>query len=279
MRIFVAGAAGVIGRQLLPLLTSAGHDVIGTTRSETRSALIARAGARPLVIDVYDRDNLHRALADFRPEVVIHQLTDLATFDLAANTRVRVEGTRNLVDAARAAGTRRIIAQSISWICVPGEGLSTEDDPLDLDSNGARLTTVQGVEALETAVRDLPEWVVQRYGSLYGPGTALERDTPRARRAREGKLVANDAVTSFLHVEDAGHAAAAALDWPSGIYNIVDDEPASAKEWMPAFAAWVGAPSPQTGSGCQPWERGASNARAKAAGWRPKHPTWREAWQ
>lgn len=279
MRIFVAGAAGVIGRQLLPLLTSAGHEVIGTTRSETRSGLIAQSGARPLVIDVYDRDNLHHALAEFRPDVVIHQLTDLATFDLAANTRVRVEGTRNLVDAALAAGTRRIIAQSISWMCVPGEGLSTEDDPLDLDSSGARLTSVQGVEALETAVRDLPEWVVQRYGSLYGPGTALEKGSPRAERAREGKLTANDAVTSFLHVEDAGHAAAAALDWPSGIYNIVDDAPASAKEWMPVFAAWVGGPAPREASGCQPWERGASNAKAKSVGWQPKYPTWREVWK
>jgi len=220
-----------------------------------------------------------RALADFRPDAVIHQLTDLATFDLAANTRVRVEGTRNLVDAALSAGTRRIVAQSISWVCVPGEGLSTEDDPLDLDATGARLTTIQGVEALESAVRDLREWVVQRYGSLYGPGTALEHDGPRAQRAREGKLVANDAVTSFLHVEDAARAAAAGLDWPSGIYNVVDDEPASAKEWMPAFAAWAGAPAPQTASGCNPWERGASNATAKAVGWTPGYPTWREHWK
>lgn len=279
MRIFVAGAAGVIGRQLLPVLTSAGHEVIGTTRSATRSGVIAEAGARPLVIDVYDRENLHLSLAEFRPEIVIHQLTDLATFDLVANTRVRVEGTRNLIDAALAAGTRRIIAQSISWICVPGEDLSTEEDPLDLDATGARLTTIQGVEALETAVRDMPEWVVQRYGSLYGPATGLDRDSPRAQRAREGKLTANDAVTSFLHVEDAGRAAVAALDWPSGVYNVVDDEPASAKEWMAVFAAWVGAPPPQEASGRQPWERGASNAKAKSVGWLPGYPTWRDVWK
>ncbi|MCZ2110814.1 MAG: NAD(P)-dependent oxidoreductase [Dehalococcoidia bacterium] len=279
MRIFVAGAAGVIGRQLLPLLASAGHDVMGTTRSQARTDLIARTGARPLVIDVYDRDNLNNTLAEFQPEVVIHQLTDLATFDLAANTRVRVEGTRNLVDAAIAAGARRVIAQSISWVCVAGEGLSTEEDPLDLNATGPRLTTIQGVQALETAVRDLPEWIVQRYGSLYGPGTALEKDSPRAQRAREGKLTANDAVTSFLHVEDAGRAAAAALAWPSGIYNIVDDEPASAKEWMPAFAAWVGAPPPELVTGSNPWERGASNAKARRAGWLPKYPTWRDTWK
>ena len=261
------------------MLISAGHDVTGTTRSESKAPLIAASGAKPVVIDVYDRDRLRQVLAEARPDVVIHQLTDLATFDFAGNTRVRVEGTRNLVDAALEAGTRRIIAQSISWICAPGDGLSTENDPLDLDSTGARLGAVQGVLALETTVAEMPEWAVLRYGSLYGPGTWAERDSLRATSAKEGKIIANDAVTSFLHVEDSARAAVAALQWPSGIYNIVDDDPASARDWVPAFAAYVGAPPPPVASGHQPWERGASNAKAKSVGWQPEYPTWRQVWK
>jgi len=185
MRIFLAGATGVIGRQLVPLLRGAGHEVAGTTRKPERAEQLAAAGAEPVVVDVFDRDAIHEAVAAARPDVIMHKLTDLAEQDFAANARLRIEGTRNLVDAARAAGVERIVAQSIAWIYAPGDGPAAEDAPLDMD-----LPAIKGVMALEDAVAELPHWVVLRFGRLYGPGTWHAADGEHARLARAGEFPA-----------------------------------------------------------------------------------------
>lgn len=275
MKILLVGATGVIGRLLLPLLVQAGHTVLGTTRRPERRDQIAQLGGTPVILNALDRAIMFYMFERMEPEVVIHQMTDLAERDFAANARLRVEGTRNLVDASRFVGVQQMIAQSISWVCVPGEGPAQEDDPLDLDAPPPRRGTVAAVKALEDAVAEMPRWVVLRYGLLYGPGTWHARDGLVTEQVRRGELVATDGVSSFVHVADAAQAACQALDWPSGVFNIVDDEPAAGTEWLAHYAKLVGAPQPRVEPGAHAWERGESNARARALGWHPAYPTWR----
>jgi len=217
MKVFVAGATGVIGRPLVKLLREAGHAVTGTTRSPGKAAAIEALGARAMVVDVFDAAALTQAVAAARPEVVIHQLTDLPdTMDparraavLEANARLRIEGTRNLMAAAQASGARRVVAQSIAFIYAPGPGPRQEGDPLD-DSEAQR-RTLAGVVALENAVTQTPgiDGVVLRYGRLYGPGTWF------AERSGPGPL----------STDAAAHAALLAVTRGApGIYNIAEDD-------------------------------------------------------
>jgi nucleoside-diphosphate-sugar epimerase len=226
---------------------------------------------------VLDRDAVTAAVRDIRPDVVMHQLTSLSSGDFAANSRLRRTGTRNLVDAAQASGVRRIIAQSIAWAYEPGPDPATEQTPLDVDAPEPRHTTVGGVAALESAVREAPEWVVLRYGTLYGPTTWFARDGLMAQRAAAGKLFADADVSSLLHLDDAVTAAAAALTWPPGAVNICDDNPAAAAEWVPAFCRATGNPPPPPTEGDRHgWARGACNHHAREhLGWTPRHPSWR----
>lgn len=222
MKIFLAGAGGAIGRRLTPLLRAAGHDVVGTTRSSGKAAAIAALGAEPVVVDVFDAVALMRAVSAAAPQVVIHQLTDLAFAPgspqyqegLARNARLRIEGTRNLVAAARAANVARMIAQSIAFIYAPGEGARVESDPLSADP--AMVATVAAVKSLEDAVLSLPEGVVLRYGFFYGPGTWAP-DSPRHPPA--------------VHIDAAAQATILALNKAKhGIYNIAEDDPGLSSE-------------------------------------------------
>jgi nucleoside-diphosphate-sugar epimerase len=221
MRIFLAGAAGVIGRRLTPLLVLMGHQVTGTTRSAAKAGQIEASCGQPVVVDVFDADALTAAVIAARPEVVIHQLTDLpdandpALFAATreANARLRRDGTRNLMAAAKAAGVRRVIAQSIAFAYAPGPKPYHEADPLDLEGPGK--VSAQGVAALERAVLNTApiEGIVLRYGRLYGPGTWTE--------------TADGAAP--LHVDAAAHAALLAIDrGMPGIYNIAEDDGAVA---------------------------------------------------
>jgi nucleoside-diphosphate-sugar epimerase len=218
VNIFLAGATGVIGRRLVPLLKKAGHTVTGTTRSKDKVAELEALGARAEVVDVFDAAALEQAVKAAAPEIVIHQLTDLPDtynpFKLLAalprNSRVRIEGTKNLIAAARAAGARRIIAQSIAFAYARGGEPHTETDPL---ASGKGISpgaiSARGVRALEKAVTESPDGMVLRYGRLYGPGTWSE--TPNGRAP--------------LHVDAAAHAALLAVSrGSSGIYNIAEDD-------------------------------------------------------
>jgi nucleoside-diphosphate-sugar epimerase len=278
-RIFVAGSTGVIGARLVSLLLGAGHAVVGMTRRPESAHALVALGAEAVVADALDRTALLTAVERARPDVVMHQLTDLAGGSRAANAQVREVGTHNLVDAARAAGVRRVIAQSIAWAYAPGDDPADEATPLDTGAPEPRQTTIRGIAALESAVHEAREWVVLRYGLLYGPGTWFARDGMRAGLARAGKLTADGDVTSFLQADDAAAAAVAALDWPSGTVNVCDDDPAPGSEWVPAFCAAVGAaPPPSTTTDRAGWARGASNRHAREdLGWAPRHPTWRAA--
>jgi len=216
MKILLAGATGAIGRRLVPLLVEAHHHVIGTTRSADKVGALQAAGAEPAVVDVFDGPALAGLLADVRPELVIHQLTDLPPgLDPARmaeagprNAHLRKAGTRNLIDAARAAGVRRVVVQSIAWIYAAGPEPHAETDPLDTAAEGARRLTVEGVVELERLTLSSPpvEGIVLRYGHLYGPGTG-----------------ANAAAAPALHVDAAAMAALLAVRrGRPGIYNIAE---------------------------------------------------------
>ncbi len=279
MKILLAGATGAIGRQLLPLLVEEGHEVTGMTRRADRRSLIEALGGKPVVADALDRAGVFAVLNALRPDVVIHQLTDLSQRDFAANSRLRIEGTRNLVDAALAVGVQQMVAQSISWVCAAGSGPAHEGDALDLNAPEPRRAMVAAVHSLESATAELPAGIVLRYGIFYGPGTWNARDGFIVQQLRNGEIEAGDGVTSFIHVADAARATLLALDWPAGIVNIVDDEPAAGAVWLPYLARLVGAPAPHHKAGKHGWERGESNAKAHALGWEPVYPTWREGFK
>jgi len=223
MRIFLAGAAGVIGRRLTPLLVLMGHQVTGTTRSPEKAGQIEAMCGQPVVVDVFDADALTAAVIAARPDVVIHQLTDLPSAPgtpgyadaQKRNVRLRTQGTRNLMAAAKAAGVKRAIAQSIAFVYAPGTGARHESDPLDTAAEGVRALTVKGVMALEDEVLRAPgiAGLVLRYGYLYGPGTWYEKPVK----------------PPSVHVDAAAHAALLALTRGApGIYNIADEDGAVA---------------------------------------------------
>jgi nucleoside-diphosphate-sugar epimerase len=220
MRIFLAGAAGAIGRRLVPLLLGAGHHVVGTTRSTSKAAALQAAGIEPVVLDIFDTARLTRAVSAARPEIVIHQLTDLPpgldprqmAEGTKRNARMRSEGTQSLVSAVLASGVHRLIAQSIAWMYAPGPQPHAEEDPLDTDAQGTRAITVAGVVTLERLTISSPpiEGIVLRYGHLYGPNT--------------GSDIAGEAPS--LNVDAAASAAVLAIEKVrKGIFNLAEPNP------------------------------------------------------
>jgi nucleoside-diphosphate-sugar epimerase len=305
MRIFVAGATGVIGRRLVPMLVANGHDVTGMTRSAAKAPGLEAMGAEAAVADVFDSERLIEAVVAARPKAVIHQLTDLpqamnprkAETELAGNDRIRTEGTRNLVAAARAAGASAFVAQSIAFAYVnDGDGLKTEDDPLALDSAWPWRRSVKALRDLETATTDTEglRGVVLRYGFFYGPGTSFDPaggSTAEMVRKRRYPIVGRGGgVFSFVHIDDAARAAVLAVEGEAaGVFNVADDEPVPLRDWLPVYAEAIGAKPPRRApafvarllAGKQTVElatelRGVSNAKAnRELGWDPRYPTWR----
>jgi nucleoside-diphosphate-sugar epimerase len=301
MRVFVAGATGLIGSQAVRLLLDSGHEVSAIAREEAAAERLRRLGAGVSVTDVFDVELLRGAMAMAEPQVVMHQLTSLparldsadAAASFADNDRVRVEGTRALVDAAAAAGAERVVAQSIAFAYAPeGDWVKDEDAPLFLDAPSPWGGSVGAVAELERQVLEARgmDGVVLRYGSLYGPGTWYEGAIADAVRAGAMPLIGDgEAMQSFTHVEDAGSAAVAALTGPPGVYNVVDDDPVRARDWLPLFARSLGAPEPprlsvEEGLERAGWtavhrmteQRGASNSRARdRMEWEPSRPSWR----
>jgi nucleoside-diphosphate-sugar epimerase len=303
MNLFIAGGTGAIGRVLVPLLVDAGHNVVALARSADRASQLEHVGAVPVVGDVYDQARLARSIAQSRADVVIHQLTAFGAKDgdpYAETIRVRIEGTRNLVAAARAAGVRRFVAQSISFVCSPfGSGLTDEETPLYLDSPPAVRALAEAVASLErqTLAADGMSGTVLRYGWFYGPGTSYDPQgtIPRAIRSGTMPIVGTGAGTySFIDLRDAAAATLEALAHEaSGIYNIVDDSPVRLREWLPFAAKLLAAPAPgqmdeaiarQTLGDLRVYymneQRGASNAKAKREfDWRPAFPSWRTGFE
>ena len=307
MKVLVAGATGALGKQLVPRLAAAGHEVTGMTRSESKRDALRALGAVPVVADALEPEDVARAVAEAEPEVIVHQLTalsgslDMRHFDrdFALTNRLRTEGTDHLLAAGRAVGVRRFVAQSFAgWPYErSGGSVKTEDDPLDPEPVAAMRRSLEAIRRLEASVTgaDWTEGVVLRYGGFYGPGTSLGTDGEHleAIRRRRFPVVGDGAgVWSFVHIEDAADATVAAVEGGTrGIYNIVDDEPARVAEWLPVVASSLGARPPrrvprrlgrllagEAVAVMMTEMRGASNAKAKRElGWKPGHPSWRQA--
>jgi nucleoside-diphosphate-sugar epimerase len=303
MRVFVAGASGVIGRPLVRRLLAAGHEVTGMTRREERAEEIRAAGAEAVVCDVFDAEALERAVVTAAPEAVVHVLTALPqSYDpksdyLAPTNRIRVEGTRNLVAAARAAGARRIVAESIAFAYRPQGGwVKDEEAPLFEEAPGRFGVAFGAIADLERRVLGEAEieGVVLRYGWLYGAGTYYGRGGQQADEVmkRRFPIVGKGTGTfSFIHVDDAASATVAALEHGDpGVYNVVDDEPAPLREWLPVYAGALGAKAPlrvpvwlarlaagKDVAASAVAIRGAANAKARRElGWELAYPSWRQ---
>ena len=261
MKILVAGATGAIGRQLVPRLVQAGHEVSGITRRPSKQGALRELGATPLVADALDPEAVAGAVAQCEPEVIVHQLTaippspDMRHFDrdFALTNRLRTEGTDHLLAAGRAVGARRFVAQSFAgWpYARVGGPVKREEDPLGDAPATTMRETLDAIRRLEAKVcaADWTEGVVLRYGGFYGPGTSLVRDGELAEMIRRRRLpIVGDGggVWSFIHIEDAAEATLAASErGRRGIYNVVDDEPARVAEWLPALAEALGARPPR----------------------------------
>ncbi|GAA2039110.1 NAD(P)-dependent oxidoreductase [Terrabacter terrae] len=307
MRVLVAGATGAMGRQLVPRLVEAGHEVHGMTRSETKQALLRGLGAVPVVADALDREQVARAVAQSRPEVVVHQLTAIGPMDLrhfdrafAQTNRLRTEGTDHLLSAARDVGVRRFVAQSFfAGYDRVGGAVKTEDDPFGTEPPAGMEQTVGAIRHVEDSVlaASWAQGLVLRYGGFYGPHTSLGVDGEQTEAVRRRKFpVVGDGggVWSFVHIADAAEATVAAVEGGApGVYNVVDDEPASVATWLPVLAASLGARPPmrvprlvgrllagETGTVMMTELRGASNARAKQElGWAPRRASWRDGFR
>ena len=304
MRIFVAGAARVIGQQLLPQLVAQGHHVVGTTRSPAKLDRLRALGAEPAILDGLDGAAVGEAVARAEPEVVIHQMTALAGASLnnlrrfdrgfAVTNQLRSAGTDHLLAAAQAAGARRFIAQSYAgW---PGDRngppVQSEQDPLDPDPPAGQRESLAAIRHLEQVVPAAAglDGLVLRYGSLYGYG-ASDEFFGLARQRKVPVIGNGAAIWSFLHVADAATATAAAVQHGSpGLYNVVDDEPATVAEWLPFLAQALGAKPPyhipawlgrlaagEVGISMMTQARGCANAKAKRElGWQLQWPSWRQ---
>jgi nucleoside-diphosphate-sugar epimerase len=299
MRVFVAGATGVIGRRLLPALRTAGHEPIAMTRSPDKARALTAKGIESVVCDAYDADGLARAVGDARADQIVHALTDLPEDinmrrferETESTGRLRREGTRNLIAAARAAGVQRIVAESIAFAYAPeGDWVKDEDAPL---ATATLPFVAEPIAELERQVLDAGG-IVMRYGQLYGPGTSFTKDGSWAANLRRRRLPivgAGSGVFSFLHVDDAASATVAALARSGpALYNVVDDDPAPIHDWVPVYARAVGAPAPwhapawvgrlaagRIAVSMMNELRGASNARIKRElGWQPRYTSWRE---
>jgi nucleoside-diphosphate-sugar epimerase len=305
MKIFVAGGTGAIGRPLIAELLARGHAPVVLTRSPEKARALTEQGIEPAVADVFDGDAVKAVVARARPEVVIEQLTALPrTYTReslsatgALNNRLRLEGGANVLAAARASGVRRYLRQSIAFWAAPGPGLADEETPLAFDASPAVAADARVVTELERRLLANPdiEGIALRYGFFYGPGTWFNPDGDVARQVRERQFPVigeGEGVASWLHIEDAAVATAAAAEQGNpGVYLVANDRPLAAREWLPAYARWVDAPPPPRVSieealkaagadavyyGTQ--MRGVSNARAKRElNFRPRPLEWFDA--
>jgi 2-alkyl-3-oxoalkanoate reductase len=301
MRVFVAGATGVIGQYLVPGLVSAGHEVTGSTRSALKASQLKAQGATPVIVDGLDREGVIKAVTAAQPEVIIHEMTALTSLrslrnldkSFAVTNELRSHGTDYLLEAAQRAGTRRFIAQSfIGWNNVmSGSPVKTEDDPLNPHAPAGTSRSLAALEHLETAVpKAVPEGLVLRYGLIYGHG-ASDPMLKAVGKRQMPVIGGGTGIWSWIEVTDAATATVAAVTHGGpGIYNVVDDEPAPVAQWLPFLASSLGARPPMRapvwlgrllgGEMVAEWMtqgRGASNEKARRElGWTPAYPSWRD---
>ena len=309
MKVFVAGATGAVGKRLVPVLVAGGHSVVGMTRSPEKADLLRALGAEAVVADGLDRNAVFEGVAQIQPDVLVHQLTELSGIksfrrfdhDFALSNRLRTEGIDHLLEAALAVGAGRFVAQSYgNWNYERvGDGLKTEDDPLDPSPPPNQAESLAAIRYLEQTVTGAQgiDGLALRYGNFYGPGTgfALDGDLVALVRKRRLPIIGDGGgVWSFVHVDDVATATLAAVERGApGIYNVADDEPAPVAEWLPELARAVSAKPPrrvpvwlgrvaagEVGVSMMTRIRGTSNAKAKRElAWQPRYASWREGFR
>ncbi len=308
MRVFLAGATGVIGRRLVPMLLQRGHAVAAMTRAHHKLVGLSAAGAQGVLGNALSKEHVRAAMDQARPDVVISQLSSIPHRitvrhlgkTLEETNRLRVEGTQILLEAARMAGAKLFLAQSSALVYAPGDPMpANEDDPLYASAPEPFAEVVGAVKGLEETIARMPPvvGVALRYGCLYGPGTMFAPDGSIAEAARRGRLAIIGEGTgrmSFIHVDDAAEATLLAMHHAvPGRYNIVDDDPAPLSDWLPAYAETIGAPAPRQlpqsvgakiagayGTYLAVEQRGAANDRARRRfGWAPRRASWRDGFR
>lgn len=267
-KIFVTGATGLIGIKLVQRLKEEGHEVAGFTTSENGQQKLAAVNVKAYIGDILKADTIDQALADFKPEIIINQITDLKNVDMAANTKVRIEGSKNLIDAAKKHNVKQVIAQSIAFMYEPGEGLASETTALDFNSTGDRKVTVDGVVGLEEETARMDEYVVLRFGWLYGPGTWYGKDGMIYNQFMDGQVALSD--------DDAVETSIQAIHFENGIYNVADDAPVKGSEFAEWYKEQLGVEPNIDIQPAQPFERGVSNEKFKAQGGTLIYKTWKD---
>jgi nucleoside-diphosphate-sugar epimerase len=304
MHVYVAGATGAIGKPLIPLLIRAGHTVTASTRSPAKADRLRALGAEPIVVDGLDGKAVTEAVKAAEPDAIVHQMSalagtpDLRRFDrwFATTNELRTKGTDILLAAAREVGVVRFVAQSYTGWTNPRTGapVKTERDGFDPDPADAQRESITAIRYLEQAVPSAGvQGIVLRYGNFYGPG-ASEALVELIRKRRFPLVGDGGGVWSWIHLDDAAAATVAALErGEPGVYNITDDEPAPASEWLPYLAEAVGAKPPMrfpkwvarlmAGEVPVRWMtegRGSSNAKAKRElDWAPRWSSWRQGFR
>ncbi|CAL29341.1 NAD-dependent epimerase/dehydratase family protein [Staphylococcus carnosus] len=275
-KIFVTGATGLIGTKLTKRLLEEGYEVAGLTTSQNGKEKLQNAGVTPYVGDIFDYDTIDEAIGDFKPDVIMNEITDLKNVDMAANTKVRIEGTKNLVDAAIKHDVENMQSQSIAFVYEGGKGLATEETPLDYNATGDRKVTVDGVEGLEKETARIKNHVILRYGWLYGPGTWYGEDGMIYSQFKNGKVDMTDGVLSFIHIDDAVETAIQALNFETGTYNVADDDPVRGDAWADWYANQLNVSPEINIAPAEPFERGVSNKKFKAQGGTLIYPSWKD---
>lgn len=275
-KIFVTGATGLIGTKLTKRLIEEGYEVAGLTTSEKGKEKLDNAGVKAYIGNILEYDTIEKSIGDFKPDIIMNEITDLKQVDMSANTKVRIEGTRNLVEAAIKHDIPHIQSQSIAFVYEAGDTLATEETSLDYDASGDRKITVDGVEGLEKESARLNKHVILRYGLLYGPGTWYGKDGMIYNQFINGEVTMTDGVQSFIHIDDAVETAIQALNFESGIYNVADDEPVKGDDWAKWYANELNVTPTLNIEPAAPFERGVTNKKFKDQGGKLIYATWKD---
>lgn len=265
-----------LGTKLTKRLIEEGYEVAGLTTSEKGKEKLDNAVVKAYIGNILEYDTIEKSIGDFKPDIIMNEITDLKQVDMSANTKVRIEGTRNLVEAAIKHDVPHIQSQSIVFVYEAGDTLATEETSLDYDASGDRKITVDGVEGLEKESARLNKHVILRYGLLYGPGTWYGKDGMIYNQFINGEVTMTDGVQSFIHIDDAVEIAIQALNFESGVYNVADDEPVKGDDWAKWYANELNVTPTLNIEPAAPFERGVTNKKFKDQGGKLIYTTWKD---
>lgn len=265
-----------LGTKLTKRLIEEGYEVAGLTTSEKGKEKLDNAVVKAYIGNILEYDTIEKSIGDFKPDIIMNEITDLKQVDMSANTKVRIEGTRNLVEAAIKHDVPHIQSQSIAFVYEAGDILATEETSLDYDASGDRKITVDGVEGLEKESARLNKHVILRYGLLYGPGTWYGKAGMIYNQFINGEVTMTDGVQSFIHIDDAVEIAIQALNFESGVYNVADDEPVKGDDWAKWYANELNVTPTLNIEPAAPFERGVTNKKFKDQGGKLIYTTWKD---